>query len=144
MNVQSILETKGHDVITTRPETSIADVCRLLQRRRIGAVPVVDDAGTILGILSERDMVAGLSEHGVAVVGLTAAQLMTRQVRHCHPDDSIGEIMAVMTNRRVRHLPVIDEGRLCGLISIGDVVKARLDEAALEVDSLRQYVMEAR
>ena len=144
MNVQSILEAKGHDVVTTRPETSIADVCRLLQRRRIGAVPVVDDAGTILGILSERDMVAGLSEHGVAVVGLTAAQLMTRQVRHCHPDDSIGEIMAVMTNRRVRHLPVIDEGRLCGLISIGDVVKARLDEAALEVDSLRQYVMEAR
>jgi CBS domain-containing protein len=144
MNVQAILEVKGHDVVTTRPETSIADVCRLLQRRRIGAVPVVDDAGTILGILSERDMVAGLSEHGVAVVGLTAAQLMTRQVRHCHPDDSIGEIMAVMTNRRVRHLPVIDEGRLCGLISIGDVVKARLDEAALEVDSLRQYVMEAR
>jgi CBS domain-containing protein len=144
MNVQSILEAKGHDVVTTRPETSIADVCRLLQRRRIGAVPVVDDAGTILGILSERDMVAGLSEHGVAVVGLTAAQLMTRQVRHCHPDDSIGEIMAVMTNRRVRHLPVIDEGRLCGLISIGDVVKARLDETALEVDSLRQYVMEAR
>ena len=144
MNVQSILEAKGHDVVTTRPDTSIADVCRLLQRRRIGAVPVVDDAGTILGILSERDMVAGLSEHGVAVVGLTDAQLMTRQVRHCHPDDSIGEIMAVMTNRRVRHLPVIDEGRLCGLISIGDVVKARLDEAALEVDSLRQYVMEAR
>ena len=144
MNVQSILEGKGHDVVTTRPETSIADVCRLLQRRRIGAVPVVDDAGTILGILSERDMVAGLSEHGVAVVGLTAAQLMTRQVRHCHPDDTIGEIMAVMTNRRVRHLPVIDEGRLCGLISIGDVVKARLDETALEVDSLRQYVMEAR
>jgi len=144
MNVQSILEAKGHDVVTTRPETSIADVCRLLQRRRIGAVPVVDDGGTILGILSERDMVAGLSEHGIAVVGLTAGQLMTRQVRHCHPDDSIGEIMAVMTNRRVRHLPVIDEGRLCGLISIGDVVKARLDEAALEVDSLRQYVMEAR
>jgi len=144
MNVQAILEAKGHDVVTTRPETSIADVCRLLQRRRIGAVPVVDDAGTILGILSERDMVAGLSEHGVAVVGLTAAQLMTRQVRHCHPDDSIGEIMAVMTNRRVRHLPVIDEGRLCGLVSIGDVVKARLDETALEVDSLRQYVMEAR
>ena len=144
MNVQAILEAKGHDVVTTRPETSIADVCRLLQRRRIGAVPVVDDAGTILGILSERDMVAGLSEHGVAVVGLTAGQLMTRQVRQCHPDDSIGEIMAVMTNRRVRHLPVIDEGRLCGLISIGDVVKARLDEAALEVDSLRQYVMEAR
>jgi CBS domain-containing protein len=144
MNVQAILEAKGHDVVTTRPETSIADVCRLLQRRRIGAVPVVDDGGTILGILSERDMVAGLSEHGAAVVGLTAEQLMTRQVRHCHPDDSIGELMAVMTNRRVRHLPVIDEGRLCGLISIGDVVKARLDEAALEVDSLRQYVMEAR
>ena len=144
MNVQAILEAKGHDVVTTRPETSVAEVCRLLQRRRIGAVPVVDESGMLLGILSERDIVAGLSEHGVAVVGLSASQLMTRQVRHCHPEDGIGEIMAVMTNRRVRHLPVIDEGRLCGLVSIGDVVKARLDEAALEVDSLRQYVMEAR
>jgi CBS domain-containing protein len=144
MNVQAILETKGHEVVTTRPETSIADVCRLLQRRRIGAVPVIDEAGRILGILSERDIVAGLSEHGAVVVGLTADALMSRQVRHCQPDDSIAEIMAVMTNRRVRHLPVIDEGRLCGVISIGDVVKARLDEAALEVDSLRQYVMEAR
>ena len=144
MNVQAILETKGRDVVTTRPETSVADVCRLLQRRRIGAVPVVDGAGAILGIISERDIVGGLAEHGVAVVGLSAGALMSRQVQHCQPEDSIGEIMAVMTNRRVRHLPVIDEGRLCGLISIGDVVKARLDEAALEVDSLRQYVMEAR
>jgi CBS domain-containing protein len=144
MNVQAILETKGHEVVTTPPETTIADVCRLLQRRRIGAVPVVDGAGTILGIISERDIVGGLAEHGVAVVGLSAGALMSRQVRHCEPDDSIGEIMAVMTNRRVRHLPVIDEGRLCGVVSIGDVVKARLDEAALEVDSLRQYVMEAR
>jgi CBS domain-containing protein len=144
MNVQAVLETKGHEVVTTRAETSVADVCRLLQRRRIGAVPVVDDAGRILGIISERDIVAGLSEHGAVVVGLSADALMSRQVRHCQPGDSIAEIMAVMTNRRVRHLPVIDEGRLCGLISIGDVVKARLDEAALEVDSLRQYVMEAR
>ena len=144
MNVQAILEAKGHDVVTTRPEASIAEVCRLLQRRRIGAVPVVDAAGVILGIVSERDIVAGLYEHGAAVVSLSVESLMSRQVRHCQPDDSIGEIMAVMTNRRVRHLPVLDEGRLCGLISIGDVVKARLDEAALEVDSLRQYVMEAR
>ena len=144
MNVQAILEAKGHDVVTTRPEASIAEVCRLLQRRRIGAVPVVDAAGVILGIVSERDIVAGLSEHGAAVVSLSVESLMSRQVRHCQQDDSIGEIMAVMTNRRVRHILVLDEGRLCGLISIGDVVKARLDEAALEVDSLRQYVMEAR
>ena len=144
MNVQAILEAKGHDVITTRPETSVAEICRLLQRRRIGAIPIVDRAGAIVGIISERDIVAGLSEHGTAVVGMTAGALMSRQVLHCRPDDGIGEIMAVMTNRRVRHLPVLDEGRLCGLVSIGDVVKARLDEAALEVDSLRQYVMEAR
>jgi CBS domain-containing protein len=144
MNVQAILDTKGYDVITTRPETSIAEVCQLLQRRRIGAVLVVDAGGAILGIISERDIVAGLTAHGAAVVGLTADVLMSRQVQHCQPDDGIGEIMAVMTNRRVRHLPVLDEGRLSGLVSIGDVVKARLDEAALEVDSLRQYVMEAR
>ena len=144
MNVRAILEAKGHDVVTTQPETSVAEVCRLLQRRRIGAIPIVDRAGAIVGIISERDIVAGLSEHGTAVVGMTAGALMSRQVQHCRPDDGIGEIMAVMTNRRVRHLPVLEEGRLSGLVSIGDVVKARLDEAALEVDSLRQYVMEAR
>jgi CBS domain-containing protein len=144
MNVRAILEAKGHDVVTTRPETSVAEICRLLQRRRIGAIPIVDRAGAIVGIISERDIVAGLSEHGAAVVGMTVGALMSRQVQHCRPDDGIGEIMAVMTNRRVRHLPVIEDGRLNGLVSIGDVVKARLDEAALEVDSLRQYVMEAR
>ena len=144
MNVRAILEAKGHDVVTTQPETSVAEVCRLLQRRRIGAIPIVDRAGAIVGIISERDIVAGLSEHGAAVVGMTVGALMSRQVQHCRPDDGIGEIMAVMTNRRVRHLPVIEDGRLNGLVSIGDVVKARLDEAALEVDSLRQYVMEAR
>ena len=144
MNVRAILEAKGHDVVTTRPETSVAEICRLLQRRRIGAIPIVDRAGAIVGIISERDIVAGLSEHGAAVVGMMVGALMSRQVQHCRPDDGIGEIMAVMTNRRVRHLPVIEDGRLNGLVSIGDVVKARLDEAALEVDSLRQYVMEAR
>jgi len=144
MNVQVILDGKGSNVVTTRPDVTIADVSRLLHTRRIGAAPVLDAAGDLVGIISERDIVAGLATYGPEVGEMTVRRLMTQDVLHCHPSDGISEIMAIMTNRRVRHLPVIEDGRLRGLVSIGDVVKARLDEAALEVDSLRQYVLEGR
>ncbi|MFO1056762.1 MAG: CBS domain-containing protein [Dongiaceae bacterium] len=144
MNVRAILEHKGRDVVTLPPETTVAEACYLLHRRRIGAAPVAGPDGAIAGIFSERDVVAGLAAHGPGVAGLTVADLMSREVRHCAPEDEIGEIMAVMTERRVRHLPVLEDGRLGGIVSIGDVVKARLDEAAHEVDSLRQYVLAGR
>lgn len=144
MNVRAILEHKGRDVVTLAPEATVAEACYLLHRRRIGAVIVTGPEGAIAGLFSERDLVAGMAAHGPAVASLAVAELMTREVRTCAPEDDIGEIMAVMTERRVRHLPVLEQGRLGGIVSIGDVVKARLDEAAHEVDSLRQYVLAGR
>jgi CBS domain-containing protein len=144
MNVRAILDHKGREVMTLPPDATVAEACYLLHRRRIGAAPVAGADGGLAGIFSERDVVAGLAAHGSGVANLKVADLMTREVRHCSPEDEIGDIMAIMTERRVRHLPVLEEGRLGGIVSIGDVVKARLDEAAHEVDSLRQYVLEGR
>jgi CBS domain-containing protein len=115
----------------------------MLHENRIGAVLVLNAAGKIAGILSERDIVSGMAKHGAAVTTMTVGSLMTREVMTCQPTDLIADIMATMTARRIRHLPVVEEGQLLGIISIGDVVKSRLDEAAHEVDSLREYVMTA-
>ena len=143
MLVRNILDAKGSRVITTQPDATIAATSRLLSTNRIGAVLVTDRSGGIVGVLSERDIVNGLARHGGAVTEQTVAELMTRNVHTCAPGDTIAEVMAVMTERRIRHLPVLDNGRLAGMISIGDVVKYRLDEAKLEVDSLREYVLAA-
>jgi CBS domain-containing protein len=103
------------------------------------------DAGErIVGIISERDIVRGLAKHGAAVAALSVSDLMTPEVLTCSPNDTIAEIMAVMTAQRFRHLPVVEDGRLAGIVSIGDVVKYRLDETKLEVDSLRDYVLAGR
>lgn len=144
MHVRAIVEAKGGAVVTTRPEATIGDIARLLAERRIGAVIVLDDAGTIAGVISERDIVTGLAAHGARVVDMKVAELMTRDVILCLPDATIEEVMAMMTNRRIRHLPVVEQGKLMGIVSIGDAVKSRLDEAALEVESLRQYVLSGR
>ncbi len=141
MQVQAILRGKGGEVVTTRPEASIADTCKLLAERRIGAVIVLDQDGTIAGVISERDIVAGLAAHGTGAVELTVADLMTRDVVLCLPDATVEEVLAMMTNRRIRHLPVVEHGKLIGIVSIGDAVKSRLDEAAQEAESLRQYVL---
>ena len=141
MHVRAILQAKGNAVVTTRPEATIAETSRLLVERRIGAVIVLDGAGTIVGVLSERDIVAGIAAHGARVTAMSVAELMTRDVVLCLPDATVEEVMAMMTNRRIRHLPVVEQGKLLGIVSIGDAVKSRLDEAALEVDSLRQYVL---
>jgi CBS domain-containing protein len=144
MHVRNILDTKGNRVTTIRPEATIGATSRLLAEQRIGAALVTDGTDKIVGILSERDIVGGLARHGAAVAELTVADLMTRDVLTCNPSDTLADIMGVMTARRVRHLPVLDDGRLAGIISIGDVVKYRLDETKLEVDSLRDYVLAAR
>ncbi|MGH6934507.1 MAG: CBS domain-containing protein [Dongiaceae bacterium] len=143
MLVRNILDTKGNRVVTAQPGATIAAVSGLLSENRIGAVLVTDESGGIVGVLSERDIVNGLARHGAAVTNLTVADLMTRNVHTCRPGDTIADIMAVMTERHIRHLPVLDDDRLAGMISIGDVVKYRLDEAKLEVDSLREYVQTA-
>lgn len=140
MHVANILERKGHEVETVSPEASIAEAVEAMRRRGIGSVCVTGADGTLAGILSERDVVEALGDEGGPVLDRRVADLMTREVVGCAPDDDIAELMRVMTRHRIRHLPVLDGGRLAGIISIGDVVKARLDELELEAESLRAYI----
>ena len=143
MHARDILKNKGNRIVTANAEMSVADASRMLHDNRIGAVLVLNAAGRIACIFSERDIVTGMAKHGAAVTTMSVGALMTREVMTCQPTDLIADIMATMTARRIRHLPVIEEDQLLGIISIGDVVKSRLDEAAHEVDSLREYVMTA-
>ena len=138
--VSTVLEHKGHHVVTVAPHQTVASVAKLLTLNRIGAAPVIDEESQLVGIISERDIIRGMSEHGDAVLTLAAEQLMTREVMTCSPADLIVEIMQVMTVRRIRHLPVVQNGALHGIISIGDVMKQRLDEAQSEVEALRSYI----
>jgi len=138
--VSDILRHKGYRVVTVAPDQSIASVVELLTGNRIGATPVVDENGRLLGIISERDIIRGLADYGDAVLALAADRLMTREVISCSLGDPIVGLMEVMTNRRIRHLPVVKDGTLRGIVSIGDVVKQRLAEAQFELDELRRYI----
>ncbi|MDE1930922.1 MAG: CBS domain-containing protein [Alphaproteobacteria bacterium] len=140
MNVNDILKAKGRDVATVAPDATVTDAARLLHRRGIGSLVVSADGNRLDGILSERDIVHALSAQGAAVLDRRVAELMTRRVVTCTPNDTIAELMGEMTRRRIRHLPVVDRGRLAGLVSIGDVVKSRLEEMESETTSLRQFI----
>jgi CBS domain-containing protein len=138
--VSSILKHKGHDVVTVAPQQTVAWVVKVLAQNRIGAVPVINDVGRIVGIISERDIIRGMSEHAGAVLTLPADQLMTREVKTCSAEDQLINLMEVMTRQRIRHLPVIQDGALHGIVSIGDVVKQRLEEVQSEAEDLRSYI----
>lgn len=140
MSVAAILKHKGHRVISVQPATTVNDIAALLGERRIGAVLVLDEAEHLQGIVSERDIVRVIGQHGAAALDLTAADVMTREVRTATPATRVVEAMEIMTQGRFRHLPVLDYGVLIGLISIGDIVKARITEQEHEVDSLKAYV----
>jgi len=140
MTVAAILKHKGHQVTTVVPTATIAEVAEVLATHRIGAALVMDRAEQLLGIISERDIVRSLAANGGHTLEMTAGQLMTRALQIATPDTTVEEAMHMMTEGRFRHLPVIDHGRVAGLISIGDVVKARIMQQAHEVDSLRAYV----
>ncbi len=141
MSVASILKTKGAHVETTRSDTTLYTVVWALRVKGIGALVVSDDGTTVLGLISERDIVRGLIEHGTLLLSSLVSQLMTAPVLTCAPGESIAEVMARMTRHRVRHLPVVEGGKLCGIVSIGDVVKHRLDELKLEANVLRENLM---
>jgi len=141
MFVSDILAQKGGLVFTVPPGTTVAQVAQQLSTRRIGSVLVMDNDDTIAGIVSERDLVRGLAQHGAAALDLEVRQVMTRDVVTCHPDDPIERVMGLMTAGRFRHLPVEDHGELVGLISIGDVVKARIEEAQHETEALKAYIV---
>ena len=143
MIVKTILKTKarGAGVVTISPQASITEAARLLASHRIGAVIAVTEEGGIAGILSERDIVRGLAQSDGICTGAKVAELMTANVQTCREDDSVEALMKTMTDRRIRHLPVMDgAGRLTGMVTIGDLVKSRLDEMDMEVDNLRNYV----
>ena len=140
MSVAAILKHKGHDVASVAPTARVPEIVQTLAERRIGAVLVRDAASQLMGIVSERDIVRSLARDGAAVLDMTAAQLMTSNLHTVAPAASVADAMTRMTQSRVRHLPVLDQGELVGLISIGDVVFARLEEQAGEVDSLKAYV----
>jgi CBS domain-containing protein len=141
MFVSDILAQKGGLVFTVTPGTSIAQLSQQLSTRRIGSVLVLDGEGSVAGIVSERDLVRAMASHGAKAMELEARQVMTREVVTCDPDDSIDQVMQTMTQGRFRHLPVVRHGELLGLVSIGDVVKARLEETKHETEALKAYIV---
>ena len=141
MTVAAILKTKGTHVETIRPDSTLRMAAWNLKVNRIGALIVSRDDQHVLGIISERDIVRALTDHGPDVVRLSVSDVMTTTVKTCSPGDSITALMARMTRDRIRHLPVVDDGRLAGIVSIGDVVKYRLDELELEANILRDTLI---
>jgi len=141
MFVSDILAQKGGLVFTVTPGTSVAQLSQQLSTRRIGSVLVLDGEGSVAGIVSERDLVRAMASHGAKAMELEARQVMTRDVVTCDPDDSIDQVMQTMTSGRFRHLPVVRHGELLGLVSIGDVVKARLEETKYETEALKAYIV---
>jgi len=139
-SIRQILDAKGWGTIVLSGSQTIPQVSKFLTARRVGAAPVVDDHGVLVGMLSERDIMRIVGELGENIKSRTAADLMTTLIASCTPESTILEAMLMMTNKRCRHLPVFENGALVGLVSIGDLVKAKLEEAEFEVASLRAYI----
>lgn len=142
MTVRAILDSKGHHVLSVEPGVKLSAAIKLLSERRIGAVLVMNQ-GRIEGILSERDIVRVLGERGASAVDEPVSAVMTRKVVSCREKDTVSEIMEMMTNGKFRHLPVVEDGTVAGLISIGDVVKWRVGEYEREQEALREYIKTA-
>ena len=138
--VSDVLRHKGDRVVTVMPQQTVAAAVQLLTKNRIGAAPVVDEQGRVVGIVSERDIIRGISEYAGALLALPVDQLMTREVKTCVSEDRLVDLMQVITLQRIRHLPVVHNGALCWIVSIGDVVKQRLEEVQSEVEDLHRYI----
>ena len=140
MSIQSILDHKGSKVVTIPPDTRVGAAAHRLRLEHIGAI-IITSGDHIEGILSERDIVYGLTEHGAAVTDLPVSALMSRNVHTCRPTAEIRDVMRLMTMHRIRHVPVAENGVLRGIVSIGDVVKSRLEDMELETNVLRDYAV---
>lgn len=140
MNVEAILRRKGDEVATIAPGVSIAAAAAEMRRQGIGSLVVSRDGAMVDGIISERDIVQGLAALGARLLDSKVDELMTRRVFTCTPQDNVADLAAEMTQRRIRHIPVLRDGMLGGIVSIGDVVKARLDEMQDETTSLRSFI----
>ena len=144
MHVADILKVKGTDVVTIVPDETVAATARLLNAKRIGAILVCDANGKVVGVISERDIIRGIAVNGERALEMQVRDLMTSEVIACKPTDTVAEVMKMMTMRRFRHMPVIEDGELKGIISIGDVVKNRIEETEMETRVLRDYVLASR
>ena len=140
MDVATILRSKGSEVTTAPPETSVADIAQILKGQGIGAIVISSDGAQVHGIVSERDILRALADHGAEILDREVSEFMTAGVFTCSPDDRVNDLMAIMTERRIRHLPVTVDGELTGIVTIGDLVKHRLDEIEREADALRSYI----
>jgi len=142
MTVRAILDSKGHHITSVEPDAKLSAAIKMLSERRIGAVLVMSQ-GRMEGILSERDIVRVIGERGAGVMEEPVSGVMTRKVVSCREKDTVSEIMETMTNGKFRHLPVVEDGKVVGLISIGDVVKWRVSEYEREQEALRDYIKTA-
>jgi CBS domain-containing protein len=147
MNVKTILAAKkrtlGGDIIDIEPAADLAAAVKLLTAHRIGALLIRGAGGRLAGILSERDIVRALAEHGTGALKLAVGQVMTREVETCGEDETVAEIMERMTAGKFRHMPVMSNGKLVGLVSIGDMVKERVEECERESEAMRDYIRSA-
>ncbi len=143
MTVKAILSRKGNDVVTADPNATLAEAVRILAARRIGALVVTGADRRIIGIVSERDVVRVLGDRGPAALEQPISEVMTRKVTTCSMRDTVAELMERMTEGKFRHVPVVEDGRLAGIVSIGDVVKWRVHEIEDESDALRDYIRTA-
>lgn len=140
MKVEHILHSKGADVFSVRQDDSIADAVATLNEKNIGAVIVKDASENITGILSERDIVRRLGKQGVSALSMRVAECMTPNPFTCPPEATVDDVMAQMTEKRIRHLPVTNDGKIVGVISIGDVVKRKIQQAEQEAQALKEYI----
>ena len=144
MNVSDILKAKGARVITVRPNEAVSTFVKRIVLEKVGAMVVSADGVRPIGLITERDIVHGLARHGAGLLAMEVREVMTERVLACAPNDSIKDVMIKMTKGRTRHLPVMEDSKLAGMISIGDVVKSRLENAELEANVLRDYITTAR
>lgn len=140
MTVAAILSEKGSSVLTVEPGDSLTDVIKILSEKKIGAAVVVSPDGTVCGIISERDIVREIGGHGAKALKTTISGCMTSSVISCTPHDTVNEVMETMTTNRFRHMPVIENGKLGGIISIGDVVKRKIEQAERDAEEMRNYI----
>lgn len=143
MTAEQILLQKGRDVITVTAQETVGSAAAVLAEKRIGALLITDSADRLEGIVSERDIVREIARRGAPALDQPIGAIMTRDVVTCGPEDTIAELMQIMTGRRFRHLPVLSGGQLVGIVSIGDVVKARIEEAVGEAEAMREYIATA-
>lgn len=139
MNIAQILKAKGRAVSTAPPEATLSEIISKLAQKKIGAIVIVGDNGSVVGIVSERDVIRRLGERGEAALNEAVSESMTSSVVSCHESSTLEEMMELMTQGRFRHVPVIEEGALVGIVSIGDIVKHHVAEVEMEVTAMRDY-----